>query len=80
MSNEGNCQARFELLAAEREVYLTRARECATLTIPTLIPASGSGKNSNFPTPYQGVGARGVNNLAPSCCSPCSRPTPRSSQ
>jgi len=64
MSNQGTCQARYELLAVEREVYLTRARQCSTLTIPTLIPASGSGKNSNFPTPYQGVGARGVNNLA----------------
>ncbi len=61
---EGTCQARFALLATNREVYLTRARECAKLTIPTLIPENGSGKNSNFPTPYQGVGARGVNNLA----------------
>jgi len=34
------------------------------LTIPTLIPESGTGKHTNYPTPYQGVGARGVNNLA----------------
>ncbi len=60
----GTCQARYEHLAADREVYLERARECSKLTIPTLIPESGSGKHSNFPTPYQGVGARGVNNLA----------------
>ena len=64
MNNEGTCQARYAMLAADREVYLERARECAKLTIPTLIPASGSGKHSVFPTPYQGVGARGVNNLA----------------
>jgi len=64
MSNQGTCQARYELLSVEREVYLTRARDCSKLTIPTLIPVSGSGKSSNFPTPYQGVGARGVNNLA----------------
>lgn len=61
---EGTCQARYMLLATNREVYLNRARECSKLTIPTLIPESGSGKSTVFPTPYQGVGARGVNNLA----------------
>jgi hypothetical protein len=64
MSNEGTCQGRYDLLAVDREVYLSRARECAKLTIPTLIPESGTGKHTNYPTPYQGVGARGVNNLA----------------
>ena len=64
MNTEGTCQGRYDLLVADREVYLTRARDCAKLTIPTLIPLSGSGKNTAFPTPYQGVGARGVNNLA----------------
>lgn len=64
MNTEGTCQGRYDLLVADREVYLSRARECAKLTIPTLIPDSGSGKNSSFVTPYQGVGARGVNNLA----------------
>lgn len=64
MENQGTCQARYDLLSQDREVYLNRARECAKLTIPTLIPESGTGKNTNFPTPYQGVGARGVNNLA----------------
>lgn len=63
MSN-GTCQARYELLAQEREVYLDRARECSKLTIPTLIPESGDGKHTNYPTPYQGIGARGLNNLA----------------
>jgi len=64
MENEGTCQARYELLSQDREVYLERARECSKLTIPTLIPESASGKHTNYPTPYQGVGARGVNNLA----------------
>jgi hypothetical protein len=64
MENQGTCQARYELLATNREVYLERAREGSKLTIPTLIPASGTGKHTNYPTPYQGVGARGVNNLA----------------
>ena len=64
MSNQGTCQARYELLVADREIYLDRARECAKLTIPTLIPLEASGKHTKFPTPHQGVGARGVNNLA----------------
>lgn len=64
MDNRGTCQARYELLSQNREVYLDRARECSKLTIPTLIPESGDGKHTNYPTPYQGVGARGVNNLA----------------
>jgi hypothetical protein len=61
---KGTCQARYELLAQDREVYLDRARECSKLTIPTLIPEASSGKHTNYPTPYQGIGARGVNNLA----------------
>lgn len=60
----GTCQARYELLAQGREIYLERARECSKLTIPALIPESGDGKHTNYPTPYQGIGARGVNNLA----------------
>jgi len=60
----GTAQSRYEHLTETREVYLHRARECSKVTIPTLIRPDGSGKHSNFPTPYQGVGARGVNNLA----------------
>lgn len=62
--DQATCQARYELLAQDREVYLERARECSKLTIPTLIPESGDGKHTNYPTPHQGIGARGVNNLA----------------
>jgi len=61
---EGTCQARYDLLAQDREIYLDRARECSKITIPTLIPDNADGKHTNFPTPYQGIGARGVNNLA----------------
>lgn len=64
MTTQATCQSRYEHLATDREVYLNRARECSKLTIPTLIPESGTGKHTNYPTPYQGIGARGVNNLA----------------
>ena len=58
------CAEMYEALRAKRETYLDRARECAKVTIPTLIPESGHSFANRFPTPYQGVGARGVNNLA----------------
>jgi hypothetical protein len=43
---------------------LERAEDCAELTIPTLVPPGGHSAATKFYTPYQGTGARGVNNLA----------------
>jgi len=40
------------------------ARECASLTIPSLMPPEGATEDTVLETPYQGVGARGVNTLA----------------
>ena len=54
----------YENMAAGRDAFLTRARHCAELTIPTLMPPEGHTYSSQFLTPYQAVGARGVNNLA----------------
>lgn len=56
-------QARYDNLAARRENYLTRARECSALTIPALIPQAGFNATQWMPTPYQSVGARGVTSL-----------------
>lgn len=61
---KGSCAENYEKLSAKRETYLDRARECAKVTIPSLIPDAGHSWSSRFATPYQGVGARGVNNLA----------------
>ena len=55
---------RYEKLETERTPFLTRARECSKLTLPTLVPDSGHSSSSTFDTPFQGIGARGVNNLA----------------
>ncbi len=55
---------RYEKLETERNPFLSRARECSKLTLPTLIPESGHSAQSKFDTPFQGIGARGVNNLA----------------
>ena len=57
-------ESRYNSKSQEREIYLERARDCAELTIPTLIPEAGDTYAEEFETTYQGIGARGVNNLA----------------
>lgn len=58
------CKSRYAQLVSLRLTFLDRARECSKLTIPSLIPPEGHSASSKFYTPYQGVGANGVNNLA----------------
>jgi len=48
----------------ERLTFLNRARESAELTLPYLVPPEGHNETTTFPTPFQGMGARGVNNLS----------------
>jgi hypothetical protein len=57
-------KGRYERLSTDRYVFLERARSCAEITIPTLIPPLGHNKTTKYYTPWQGVGARGVNTLA----------------
>ena len=54
----------YSVLEGRRHSYLDRARQCSKLTIPYILPDEGFGANSRLNTPFQGVGARGVNNLA----------------
>lgn len=54
----------FERLDGLRHGVLRRARECAALTIPSLLPPEGHDEGSELLTPYQGMGARCVNNLS----------------
>ncbi len=61
---QGELKGRYAKYEAARSPYLRRARECATLTIPSLLPPEGSSGSTSLPTPYQSLGARGVNNLA----------------
>jgi len=63
-NDKGTAQSRYENLSRDRDNYLERARECSRFTIPMLIPESDTTGTTRFPTPYSGVGARGVNNLA----------------
>lgn len=54
----------YERFSSDRAPYVTRAEDCATYTIPSLFPKEGSNGSTNFDTPYQSLGAQGVNNLA----------------
>ena len=55
---------RYMQLAGVRESLLERARDFAALTIPSIFPYQGTSETQEIPSPYQSVGARGVNNLA----------------
>jgi hypothetical protein len=61
---KGSVETRYLNLSLEREHYLDRARLNSELTIPSLVPPKGSNYSTVLPTPYQSVGARGVNNLS----------------
>jgi len=64
MMHDQSIAKAYENMAADRDAFLTRARSCAELTIPTLMPPEGHTGSTQYDTPYQSVGARGVNNLA----------------
>ena len=63
-----NAAARYSALEPEKTIYLDRAIECSKYTLPTLITDNDRSTGKNFytkiQTTYQGLGARGVNNLA----------------
>ena len=66
--SKNKAAARYSFLEPEKTVYLDRAIECSRYTLPTLITDNdrSTGKNlyTKIDTTYQGLGARGVNNLA----------------
>lgn len=63
-NKDGLLKRWYAELTPIREPYLQRARACAMLTIPALMPPSGFSASTPLPTPYQSLGARGVNHLA----------------
>lgn len=63
MSN-ATAKARYDELAHRRDPFLRRARVCAALTIPALLPPQGHNSYTDLPEPYQGLGARAVVNLS----------------
>lgn len=57
-------KSRYDKLVAERKPYTDRAEKNAQLTIPMAFPKDTNNSNTNYETPYQSIGARGVNNLS----------------
>lgn len=61
---EAGAKTVYDQLKSDRNQYETRAQDCAKYTIPSLFPKDSDGGSTNYTTPWQAVGARGVNNLA----------------
>ena len=57
------CKELYERLEFDRQQFLNRARQCSELTLPTLIPPAGHTSSTQYRTPWQSIGSRGVNNL-----------------
>lgn len=64
MHDRLTAKKRYEQLRGAREPYLKRGRKCARLTIPALLPEAGHSGAAELPCPWQGMGARGLNNLS----------------
>lgn len=60
---EAGAASRYSTLEQDRETYLQRAVNNAKLTIPMLFPDKNDTATTEYETPYQSIGARGVNNL-----------------
>lgn len=54
---------RYQKLEGDRRAYTDRAEKCAKYTIPMAFPKESDSASTNYETPYQSIGARGVNNL-----------------
>lgn len=54
----------YDALKNDRAPYETRAENCAQYTIPSLFPKDSDNESTDYTTPWQAVGARGLNNLA----------------
>ncbi|BBA26450.1 head-tail adaptor [Pectobacterium phage PPWS4] len=57
-------KAVYDRLKNDRNSYETRAENCALYTIPSLFPKDSDNGSTDYTTPWQSVGARGLNNLA----------------
>lgn len=64
MANYTTAKSRYNTLEAIRDPYLDRARDASEFTIPSIMPREHHTGHTTLYTPYQGIGARGVNNLS----------------
>lgn len=59
-----SAQARYQFLSADREQFLDMGRRAARLTLPYLLTEDGLANGESLHTPWQSVGAKGVNVLS----------------
>jgi hypothetical protein len=59
-----DAKSRYDKLDGLRQTMLDRMRKCSALTIPSLLPPRDHRETDQLLTPYQGLGARAVNNLS----------------
>lgn len=64
MNLPSSLRGEYERLSSDRAPYLNRARDCAKLTLPTLIPPSGKQGATRLRSGYSNFGARCVNSLS----------------
>ena len=60
----GKASKHYSSLSTKRHTILERARRCAQLTLPALLTPSEKNESDVLRTPYQSLGARGVNTLS----------------
>ncbi len=63
-SEDKTASGLYRDLEVRRQPFLDRARDCARLTIPSILPPESHNSHSRLPTPFQSLGARGINNLS----------------
>jgi len=61
---EGEVKTRYDRYKGDRDNYLRRGREASLFTIPTLLPELDHTSTTELITPFQSIGAEGVNNLS----------------
>ena len=61
---EGAIKSKYDRYRGEREHYLQRGRESSLYTIPSLLPDQDHRASTELLTPFQSIGAEGVNNLS----------------
>jgi hypothetical protein len=59
-----SAEKEYKKMVGDREQFLNRAKSASKLTLPQLYPDNVETANTTYSTPYQSLGARGVNNLA----------------
>ena len=62
--DEGIIKAEYQKYTTDRENFLRRGREASLFTIPTILPQEDFSSTSEITTPFQSIGAEGVNNLS----------------